>query len=777
MTIQMTREEYQAKFGLAPIFQKQSDMDTSPAPRYMTRAEYDAEFRPETEKTGGLLAPAKESMQGLAALYGGGEQGITMKLKNNISEASKDIEGGSVLKGIVKAGFRSAADVAGLLYAPLGAAIGATGANKLFEKAGEISQTKSAFNPIDRLTNIPAVQRFATTHPNAPEDFNRALNLMLAKSERSSKIEPKTAIPRTIEQVKLAGEKVVQAKTKVGDSFANRNVNKLADEINAVENNYSKLRKANDFTNDSGSKSRQRIAQTDVLVDAVDTSGTIRTNQKGGAVELYRKQTIDGSEGVVRENLVKEKGFVNINEVAKKLAIEADRIFEGTDLVAALKGVAREVEGLKLRADPLGNILLEKIQDSKIGTTRNINYTQDGNATVSFKKAKARIYKEIIEEKSKFKVEVNGKQYGVKEINAELANYYKDIERLVNLDGRKVRGGKLGKYSAQLSGNLIGGAAGALFGPAGAAIGGALGGEAAGFIKGKTMSNTFGKAKGTTAPENAVLSEARKAAGLPPEVNLRVADSKLGSPKGIVKTKEVFKLEEQIKRNVEAQKMAIKASDFGLVKSLKEVYVVLVSALKEIIQKIKDTPNKKGGFARIKDFEAQSKSDGSLKVQYNKTNITNNTSIDKTIPLKPNSAKEAITKGLTEEQYVKGQGEMVYRGVSGGETTFTPSAKGAFRDSGFSIARDSKTARQFGSKVIEGRISPNAKIKDLGLVMEDIDSKIALAKKNVFDAIEFSSYDSSGKITKEILVLNPKVVKTTSQLRAEYQTALKASKK
>jgi len=670
MAIQMTRKEYEAKYGVAPAFQRASDMDTSPAPRAMTRAEYELEFNPVTPAKGGIFGPTKEALQGLKTTYGGEEDGIAMKLKDNVSSASKDIVSGKGFKGAVKAGFRTAADVAGLLYAPIGVAVQATGFGRFSEFVGE----KVAEN--NPLTDSPAVQRFAMTHPNAGEDFGRALNLLLAKSERSSKIEPSTVVARTGDQVKLTGEKVLETKARVTDRFANRSVDKLANEINAVENNYSKLRKANDFANDSGSKSRQRIAQTDVLVDSVDSTGTMRTTQKGGAVDLYRKQTINGAEGVVRDNLVREKGFVNINEVAKRLTLEADKIFEGVDLVSALKGVSREIEGLRLRADELGNIPLEKIQDSKIGTTRNINYMQDANSTVSFKKAKAFVYKKIIEEKSKFKVEVNGKQYGVIEINAELAPYMGDLERLANLDGKKVRGGKLGKYSAQLSGNLIGGAAGAMFGPAGAALGGAIGGEAAGFIKGKVMSNTFGKAKGTVAPENAILSEARKAAGLPAEVNLKVADLKLGSPKGIVKTKEILQIEGQIKRNVDAQKTAIKANDFALVKSLKEVYVVLVSALKEIIQKIKDTPNQKGGFVRIEGTKAQSKSDGSLKVQYNKTNTKINTSIDKTVPLADSKASDLSTeakKYKTSEDFIANKTKTVFVEDSKGFTMEIPS--------------------------------------------------------------------------------------------------------
>lgn len=122
--------------------------------------------------------------------------------------------------------------------------------------------------------------------------------------------------------------------------------------------------------------------------------------------------------------------------------------------------------------------------------------------------------------------------------------------------------------------------------------------------------------------------------------------------------------------------------------------------------------------------------------------------------------EQEARKYKSAEEFVKAQGTPVYRG---GESGFAPSKNGAFKDSGFSVARDIKTAKEYG-KVSEGVIFPNAKIKQLGLVVEDIDSKIAQAKKQGFDAIEFSSYDQTANEVKEILVLNPEVIKTKSQL-------------
>ena len=138
----------------------------------------------------------------------------------------------------------------------------------------------------------------------------------------------------------------------------------------------------------------------------------------------------------------------------------------------------------------------------------------------------------------------------------------------------------------------------------------------------------------------------------------------------------------------------------------------------------------------------------------------------------PQSSETEARKYKSAKEFVNSQ-EKVFRGGSSG---FAPSERGAFKESGFSVARDIKTAKEYG-KVSEGFISPDAKIKQLGKVMEDIDSKIAQAKKEGADAIEFSSYDSSGKLTNEILVLNPKIIQTKPQLTDIWERANKTKVK
>lgn len=181
-------------------------------------------------RIGTLLSPLKEGIQGLKTLYGGGEQGIARKLQADVQAGASDIEkglakgvGGSftpsqsinpgtlqaqtnpsgaqdVAKGIAKAGLRTAGDVVGAIYAPIGAAIGATGIGQSTDTiANKLVNETSIGNAI---TDNKSVQELAMNNPNAGEDFGRALNLAFAGADQG-KIQPSTVLERTSKQLTL----------------------------------------------------------------------------------------------------------------------------------------------------------------------------------------------------------------------------------------------------------------------------------------------------------------------------------------------------------------------------------------------------------------------------------------------------------------------------------------------------------------------------------------------------------------------------------------------
>ncbi len=302
-------------------------------------------------------------------------------------------------------------------------------------------------------------------------------------------------------------------------------------ELAAIDSNYANMRKASSFSKDEGVASRKRVASTDVLANSVDENGLIRTKEKGGAVDQYKAQTVDQAENVVRNNLERLGETVKVSDVEKELtnAVNASHL-EGADLKSALASVKREVAGYNLKAKN-GKIPLTLVHDAKVNMYKNIDYFTPAE-TKTYRKAIARGLKNTVEKNT---------QFNAKEVNDELTKYLEDIKFLERLDGKRVRGGKLGKYFSQISGNIIGGVAGsAVGGPVGSAVGTIIGGEAGGRIRGSMLSRTLAGKTGYVAPENKIIREAIDLSKTPYSNNLgnrniRYNSTKTPSKIGIVK--------------------------------------------------------------------------------------------------------------------------------------------------------------------------------------------------------------------------------------------------
>ena len=368
----------------------------------------------------------------------------------------------------------------------------------------------------------------------------------------------------------------------------------VAQEILDIENNYVKTRKINIAKPDDAEAGALRIQESNVLPNSVDEAGKLDTMSPGKAYDQYKAQTLDSTDALGRKVLEKEGATVNWKELVAQMKAELGKAPITSDAyTAGLAKIKAVVRGLQSRGlvDVLGDIKLADIHGEKTSTYGIIKDFTTPAETKATVKSFARAYKNIIEKKSRT---------NIKEINAELGKYLGDLERIANLNGKLVRGGKLGKYAAQIGGNVAGALVGnALGGPIAGAMGTVAGGEVASLIKGKQMASTFGKDTGTRAPKSEILETAKADVVKPKVRDLKTPDKKVGASKSIKKNKEIYRLEKEIADNVEAQKRAIKAKDFDLVSKLKETYDYLVSKLKDVIQKIKDTPNKQGGFARI----------------------------------------------------------------------------------------------------------------------------------------------------------------------------------
>jgi len=309
------------------------------------------------------------------------------------------------------------------------------------------------------------------------------------------------------------------AKGKAG--AVNKVIANREKELANIESNYSKLRKAQEYSKDANAASRKRVASTDVLANATDNTGTIRTTNPGGAVDQYKSVIkLDDYEATVRENLARLGEKVSLKDVEEELTNAVNKSgLEGADLKNALNNVKKEIAGYRLKADKGGMIPLAVVHDAKISTTRGINYLTPPEVK-AYRKAVASGLRKTVEDKSNVSVVIDGKTYKVKDINAELAKYYQDITYLENLDGRKVKGGKLGKYFAQTVGAIVG----SHFGPFGAIVGSEVGGG----LKGSMLSKTLGGKTGYKPPTNPILEKASQQGKMP---QLQLPAPKAGAPK------------------------------------------------------------------------------------------------------------------------------------------------------------------------------------------------------------------------------------------------------
>lgn len=389
-----------------------------------------------------VLAPAKESLSNLATTYGGGENGIANKLKTDIQQGASDIQRGiqmgdttegrmTALKGILKSGARVAGDVAGTVYAPIGALLGATGINKVFDKIGELSQMGGKYNPINAITDMKSVQNFVIEHPNLGEDFTRALNIGLASLD-TGKIDPKTVIDRTITQFRNVGQQTVS----VGDQkFTLNDIHDKDFQTNIFE---------------------KLTPEQQNAVAKFDREQSLKLNIK--TAKALGKDTTDLETALAKETGA-EKGFVSktpspseISKTAQNITGEVlptvDRLVN-YEVTRGLDLTQGDVKNISLSTgNEVGEFLANKnlIGGNKAETVSNIdsfykeNYKavrdEIGKVTTKYKASEVPRYKEALLEIKKQTQDVAGLQEASKEVDALLKKKtptLNDVQRVKEL--------------------------------------------------------------------------------------------------------------------------------------------------------------------------------------------------------------------------------------------------------------------------------------------------------------------------------------------------------
>lgn len=261
------------------------------------------------------------------------------------------------------------------------------------------------------------------------------------------------------------------------------------------------LKKATEKGRERGIDVKRILAEEDVLSGAVDNTGNITTKGSGGAMEQYSQKYIDANESIVSEALRKEGKSISPEVVRAKLTSAIDNAgIEGASLDAALSKVEKEMAGYARRAGQSGVIPLDVLHSAKVDKYGGINFFTPGDVK-KYDKTVAKALKEL--------VEANSKSIDVKGVNAELSKHFAVMDYLERLDGKKVNGGKLGKYFAKVVGSVVGTAAG---GPLGGIVGAELGGR----VQGANMARTFQGKTGFTQPAGEAMTAARGFLDEPP---------------------------------------------------------------------------------------------------------------------------------------------------------------------------------------------------------------------------------------------------------------------
>jgi len=295
--------------------------------------------------------------------------------------------------------------------------------------------------------------------------------------------------PPLIKGVFKGGQKVVGTFNK--DIRAERLAQKRLTELNKL-NKLKTLSTVVEKGRERGIDIPRLLSETDVLHGSVDKNGTITTKGVGNAIEEYTNKYVAGNEAIVSESLKKEGRAIAPQIVQKKLKEAVNNAgIEGSALIQANKKIDDEIAGYMLRSQESGAIPVVTLHDAKVDKYNGINFFTEG-AAKKYDKTIAKALKELVEE---YTTDVK-----VKEINRDLSKHFAVIDYLERLDGRKVEGGRLGKYFARTVGAIVGGNMGPLGAVAGA--------EAGGLAKGQMMSRVFSGKTGKVPVQAKAITQA-----------------------------------------------------------------------------------------------------------------------------------------------------------------------------------------------------------------------------------------------------------------------------
>ena len=315
MAVTMTRKEYQAKYGVAPV--------VSPSPVIMTRAEYDAKYG---------VAPEPNYFQRVGADF----TNIGEDIVSGIQKSAQMIETGTPLEaagGAIRAGLRTVGGVARGAFTPI---LEAPGIKQLTEKA------------VGLITAIPGVTNFikwatdlAIKYPEAGKDLQNVVDIAtlgIGGAIEKPLIKEVGAIGRDIS----AGTKIL-----------------LTPSEQAVQNKVISL-----FQKSIKPTAKKTLAQGEKYnLDTINALRTIKANAD--------KLNIEDTTG----ELISGRTPQTINELAQGLDQTKKIVFSQYDELAKKAGTA----GAIIDAKPIAEEVAKVAQNKALQLTNPsiIKYTQE----------------------------------------------------------------------------------------------------------------------------------------------------------------------------------------------------------------------------------------------------------------------------------------------------------------------------------------------------------------------------------------------------------------
>ncbi len=319
------------------------------------------------------------------------------KIADDVKAGAQDIQKGDVLKGITKSGARIAGDTAGAVFAAPGALV-ESGKNMAGTVGNAIDPnfTKNLDRGVqgvgDAIGNNPIVQEFAMKHPNAAEDFSRALNLLFAKGE-TGEINPTRmagemkALPGTIKgDIAPPGgsgglkQAITDTGAKIKETIVDPVVRNLMESSqkninNKILKDYQKGVKPTILGKQTAGKAdsyNQKVVSS--VNSIVDNAPNIKYNLEDGSTEGGRApQTLNEFSQAISQtkkgifekydNLAKQAGENGAVIETKPIASELDSVINNKALKIANPKAIDYAENLKHRLEIAGDLDTKTTQD------------------------------------------------------------------------------------------------------------------------------------------------------------------------------------------------------------------------------------------------------------------------------------------------------------------------------------------------------------------------------------------------------------------------------